>query len=259
MEYNFQQLSNTSYLNKIKKDLLKNGYIIINHIYTADEINFLKLAFKDLLIIAKSQSAHDETLRHVFNGTNYDELSNSVFSNALHRGNESNYDQGMIDIFNPLTWLAKNYPLALGLIERLRSPQILEIIQSVDARVRPRTSNFYIHENVQNPRCLHVDALRNYFKVFLALSDQTNASCGPFSVVPGSHINKIRNYLMCLYNSKISKHNNPTDASFYSDKHAEQLLLEVGSIAVCNQSIVHGASPAKPGKKRLTFVQTFDR
>lgn len=259
MEFSFHKLSNKNYLEKVVLDFKKNGYVIIKNIYDPDEINSLKLVFQNLENIAKSKSGDSETLRHIFSGSNYDDLSNSIFSNVLHRGNVSTYDSGMIDVFNPLTWISQNHPEALLLIERLRSSPITNIVQHVNPRVKPKTSNLYIHENVHNPRCLHVDAVRDYFKIFLALSDQTNLGCGPFSVISGSHRNKIRNYLMCVYNAKIKRSGNPTDASFYSNHSVKHLLLDIGSIAICNQSIVHGAAAAEgPMGKRLTFVQTFD-
>jgi len=167
----------------------------------------------------------------------------------------------MTDIFNPSYWYQKKSPQSSELIEKLRSGLILKLINSVNSNVYPKNNNLYIHENVKNPRCAHIDSVRDYFKLFLALSDQTNVSCGPFGVIPKTHKRKIKNYLMCQVNNRLKrlKGGRVTDATFYNNQELSPILLELGSIAICNQSIVHGALPAANNGSRLTFVQTYDR
>ncbi len=238
------------------------GYVLIKDVFDESELEILCAATTKLEEEALSKNLNNPLLKHSFNDdVKYEYLANSLHSEVLHRGNDQNYDQGMTDIFNPSYWYARHFPECLELFARLRSGMILDLIQAVNSDAYPKNNNLYIHQNVENPRCAHIDSLRDYFKLFMAFSDQTELSCGPFGVIPKTHSSKVKNYFMCQLNKRFFgfKGGNITDATFYKNQKLSPLFLDRGSIALCNQSIVHGALPAFNNGSRLTFVQTFDR
>ena len=261
MEFNYQSLSDQTIFDDAVEEFKRAGYLLIKDSLTTEELGILMEASTRLKKYALENNEDDTVLRHYFREMSYPVLANSVYSEALHRGIDESYDQGMTDIFNPSFWFAKNAPDCLKFLQRFRSGPILELVKKINPAVYPKNNNLYIHQKVQTPRCAHIDSIRDYFKLFLALSDQTSASCGPFGVIPGTHSKKAKNYLMCQINDKIRglKGGRSTDATFYRKKNLTPLLMDIGTLVISNQSIVHGAIPSSAEGSRLTFVQTFDR
>ena len=261
MIYCYKTLQEKEVFQESVESFKSKGFVVIKDIFQKDELEILRQSSNQLERDALSKDLNDPVLKHSFSDVPYHVLASSLKSEVLHRGNDQSYDQGMTDIFNPPYWYARNSPKCLELLARLRSGLILKLINAVNSNASPKNNNLYIHKSVENPRCPHIDSIRDYFKLFLALSDQTSLSCGPFGVIPKTHSKKIKNYLMCQVNKRFYglKGGRVTDATFYNDQSLTPIFLELGSLAICNQSIVHGALPAATNEGRLTFVQTYDR
>mgnify|MGYP001189233722 CR=1 FL=1 len=238
--------------------LKKFGFCIFKNFYLDDEISFLEKSFQELNTDIKDAKS-SEVLELSYQRKSYDDLASSNKSIADIRGEQNEYDNNFVDVFNPEYWLKNKYPQALNLCSRLKDKKFESITQNFSEKLEARNSNIYFHNGVTNPRIHHIDSLKPYFKAFLAISDQTSYDCGPFSVVPGSHNKKLRNYLMCQFNSKILMKTGSacSDAIFYRKNSLYPLLLSRGDIGFCNQTIVHGAMPSAHNGRRVTYVQTF--
>ena len=93
--------------------------------------------------------------------------------------------------------------LAQKICQKLNNEQFLLLAKKYSIAMTAKNTNVYFHDGVTNPRVHHIDSVKPYFKIFLAVTDQTDLSCGPFALIPGSHKKKLKNYLMCQFNSKI--------------------------------------------------------
>lgn len=249
-----------SFNEKVAYDSLKkHGFIIIKNFFKDDEINTLSESFKAL---KKEINSQKESSNLVISQKkqSYDVLAKSKVSVADIRGKQEKFDNNFIDVFNPHHWLKERFPESEKICHKLNNHHFLSLTKKYSTSMSAKNSNIYFHDGVTNPRTHHIDSVKPYFKIFLAISDQSDLSCGPFAVIPGSHKKKIKNYLMCQVNSKFlrKKGSSSTDAIFYKKKNLEPLLLLPGEIAFCDQSIVHGAMPAFDNGKRTTFVQTYN-
>ena len=236
--------------------LKKNGFLIIKKHFSKSECSDLQGLSNSL--IQESKKGLSEHLLIDQLDMSYHELADSPKTILSKRG-DIGYDQNLLDFFNPQIWfIAKNLGID-NTIEKFTSGLIPEILNQVHGELRPKNMNLYVHNGVTTPRDHHIDSIRSYFKVFLALSDQTSNECGPYAMIPGSHKNKIFNYLMCTYNRRIlgKKGGQTTDATFYSQDDLQPMYMDVGDVLISNQSCVHGALPAKGGT-RLTMLQTYD-
>ncbi len=240
------------------KNLKQDGYIIIRNCFKNDQINFLRNSFEELLHDVHAEKG-SEGLVISRKKLPYDVLAESKTSIADIRGDQAAFDNNFIDVFNPQYWLNLKSPDCDQICNKLSDPKFLSIAKKYSLSMLAKNSNVYFHNGVTNPRMHHIDSIKPYFKLFLAISDQSDLSCGPFAVIPGSHKKKFKNYLMCQFNSKIlrKKGSSATDGTFYNKKDLVPLLLSPGEIAFCDQSIVHGALPSFNQGKRITFVQTF--
>tara|TARA_B100001564_G_C20497071_1_gene604435 strand:+ start:106 stop:882 length:777 start_codon:yes stop_codon:yes gene_type:complete len=240
------------------KNLKKDGYVIIKNFFTDEQIDLLRSTFQELLKEVHAKKESDELIISRKKQP-YDLLAKSKKSIADIRGDQAAFDNNFIDVFNPQYWLEKNYPESEKICQTLKNNQFLSLAKKYSSSMRSKNSNVYFHDGVTNPRMHHVDSIKPYFKIFLAISDQSHLSCGPFALIPGSHKKKFKNYLMCQFNSKILRKSGSaaTDGIFYSKKNLKPLLLLPGEIAFCDQSIVHGAMPSFDNGRRITLVQTF--
>jgi|TARA_B110000003_G_scaffold187778_1_gene186649 ectoine hydroxylase-related dioxygenase (phytanoyl-CoA dioxygenase family) len=239
--------------------LNENGFIIIKNYFQESQIDLLRNTFKKLY-----QEIHAERESNLLiiskKKQSYDLLAKSRASIADIRGDQAPFDNNFIDVFNPQYWLSANSPESEKICHKLSNEQFLSLAKKYSISMTAKNSNVYFHDGVTNPRVHHIDSIKPYFKIFLAVTDQTNLSCGPFALIPGSHKKKLKNYLMCQFNSKIlrKKGSSATDGIFYSKKNLKPILLSPGDIAFCDQSIVHGAMPSFDSGKRITFVQTYN-
>jgi hypothetical protein len=248
-------------IGELRCHLLKQGYVWIKAFFTPEEVRLLNAAIDEIERRIREGASDDTDLRIARTRQNYAQLSGSSVTMVDIRGQEANYDGGMIDIFKPRVWLSKHYPCLDGILDRLKAPALAGLIASVDCKLQPCHSNIYIHNEVRNPRVPHVDANRDFFKIFSALTDHGAPGAGPLLVYPGSHRRRLLNRAMCFYNARFKKLSgalNVDDATFYDRRKMVPLLMKPGDIALCNQSIVHSAMPALPGGYRRTFVQVFD-
>jgi hypothetical protein len=246
---------------EVADHLARDGFVVIKQFFGQGEVERLNAAVNEIEELIKRPDQADPALKVVEKRLNYAQLAASTVTSVDVRGRGAAYDGGMVDVFNPRLWLKERHPELDAVLDRLKSAVLLNLVQGVDHRLQPRNTNIYIHNAVTNPRVAHVDANRDFFKIFLALTNHGAQGCGPLLVYPGSHRRRMFNRAMCFYNSKLRLVNgvlNVDDASFYDARNMVPLLMEPGDMALCNQSIVHSAMPASPTGYRRTFVQVFD-
>lgn len=238
------------------KQLQKYGFLILRNYFSSLECKELQVLSSDLIEEAKNgESTHlliDER------DMSYQELAESPLTILSKRG-EIGYDQNLLDFFNPQIWFCAKHSKIHKTLNKFTSGKIPEILNQVHSNLRPKNMNLYVHNNVTTPRIHHIDSIRSYFKVFLALSDQTSNACGPYALIPKSHKKKLFNYLMCSYNRRVlgKKGGQTTDATFYREDQLKPMHLGIGDVLISNQSCVHGALPSQ-GEGRLTILQTYD-
>jgi hypothetical protein len=247
--------------NLVADHLAQDGFVLVRQFFTSDEVDRLNDAVSEIELLIDDRALRDPALRVVQERLDYSQLAASDVTSVDVRGRAAAYDGGMVDIFNPRIWLKRRHPELEPVLDRLQSGAILRLVQKIEPRMQPRHTNIYIHNAVTKPRVAHVDANRDFFKIFVALTDHNAKGCGPLLVYPGSHRNRLLNKIMCFYNAKLRPVNgvlNVDDASFYDSRKMVPLLMQPGDIALCNQSIVHSARPAADNGYRRTFVQVFD-
>jgi|TARA_B110001450_G_scaffold239547_1_gene247520 hypothetical protein len=242
----------SNYLSSLKK----NGFVVIESFFSQSECQQLEILSRDLM--REGLLGESEDLEIDFKDSSYNELAEKNNTILSKRG-DIGYDQNFLDFFNPQFWFSRRNPNIIPIIEKFQNGAVPELLKKIDTKLKPKNMNLYCHEGVSSPRTHHIDSIRNYFKVFLALTDQTDDSCGPFALIPGTHKNKVFNYLMCLFNHRIlgKKGGMATDATFYKKSKLKPMHLNIGDLLISNQSCVHGAIPATSGK-RLTLLQTYD-
>ena len=246
---------------EVERYLARHGFVLVRQFFQPDEVRSLNDAVSEIETLMRNRDKVDSALRIEDKRLNYAQLAASTVTSVDVRGRSAAYDGGMVDVFNPRIWLNERHPELNPVLDRLQSPAILRLVQGVDRRLQPRHTNIYIHNAVTNPRVAHVDANRDFFKIFAALTDHGIEGCGPLLVYPGSHRKRLLNRAMCFYNAKFRFMNgvlNVDDATFYDVRKMVPLLMQPGDMALCNQSIVHSARPAKTDGYRRTFVQVFD-
>lgn len=244
-----------------KERLERDGFVVIKQFFDRTEVDRLNAAVDEIEALIRRNEQSDPKLRITEKRLNYGELAASTVTTVDVRGRSAAYDGGMVDVFNPRIWLRERYPDLDPVLDRLQCAALLKLVNAVDSRLRARNTNIYIHNAVTNPRVPHVDANRDFFKIFVALTNHGATGCGPLLVYPGSHRRRLFNRAMCFYNAKFRLINgvlNVDDATFYDSRNMIPLLMEPGDMALCNQSIVHSAMPASPTGYRRTFVQVFD-
>ena len=239
------------------KYLKKEGYLILKNFINKDECALLNSLSHQLM--SESQDGPSDRLNIDDNQSDYDTLAQSTKTTLSKRG-ANGIDQNFLDFFNPQHWFQNSDSQAAPILKKFSSGLIYNILKEVDSSLRPKNMNLYCHNGVLSPRTHHIDSIRPYFKVFIALSDQTTDDCGPLALIPRTHRNKVFNYLMCLYNSRIlgKKNGTVTDVTFYKASRLKPMHLSPGDALISNQSIVHGAIPALGDGRRLTLLQTYD-
>ena len=245
--------------NQAYLELKRYGFIIFRNLFNAMEMEVLEHSFKTLKEDIKNKKESQELIISSQKQP-YNVLAKSQSSVADIRGDQEEFDNNFIDVFNPHHWLKENFPESEEICKKVNHHLFLSLTKKYSPEMLAKNSNIYFHDGVTNPRTHHIDSVKPYFKIFLAVSDQSDLKCGPFAVIPGSHKQKIKNYLMCQVNSKIlrKKGSSATDAIFYRQADLKPLLLLPGEVAFCDQTIVHGAMPAFEGGMRTTFVQTYN-
>lgn len=173
----------------------------------------------------------------------------------IYRGELYDWDQGMIDIFNPHIKM-DYFNKFLGFINSLKLNKILTKIHGGEWRIL--NTNIYINEGVINTRGLHVDDYNNQsYKVFVYLSDVLNLDDGPYCYAPGTHI--LDNIFRQL-NEKISTvlSDVATDTFiFRADQKFLPLFGEKGTIIISNQSGAHRGFPQSSSGRRIAAVFHF--
>ncbi len=158
-------------------------------------------------------------------------------------------DGGMLDVF----YLDKTLPEVANIDDSM----LQEIVETTTKqKVVHYRRNAYINKEILNTRGYHIDNTQPIiFKAFIYLTDVTDTSFGPYSLIKGSHrfspyiyLNFVRN----LFSKRVS-----TDMPLNNQSKAYHAIGKKGTLILSNQNAIHRGLPQAPGKTRMALVFNY--
>lgn len=159
-------------------------------------------------------------------------------------------DGGMIDVFYLDKELKEVADIDMSFIQKI-------VETTTKQRVEHFRRNAYVNKEILNTRGYHIDSTQPIvFKAFIYLTDVTDTSFGPYSLIKGSHRFSPYVYINFLRNLFIKK-NNSTDMPLHNSKKAYHAVGKKGTLILSNQNAIHRGLPQHPGKTRMALVFNF--
>lgn len=232
---------------------LKNDMSIIDNLYS--EISQL---LEDLSSHLESKSNYQNDLISIeHTWSSYTDLTSRQKSVLNVRGQNSKWDVGMMDLFNPKYSLNNSYGALEQRIIALNIPHLLSHI--LPGKWELENANIYINNSVGNTRGFHVDDYTHKsFKLFVYLTNVDSLNDGPYCYVAGSHAPDRSlenfNYLLNELFDCIA-----TDSNIVDFEKVIPILGKKGVIIISNQSGSHRGHPQAIGASRLVAVFHFSK
>lgn len=220
------------------------GYYKKLNFLSSEKVSFLKeKIFEKFLNEYNYDTSHDES------SYDYTDLVSSKNSILITRKgvSGSNYDKGMIDIFNP------QYSIPEINVEFLNLEKIDKILNQKNFKLK--NFNIYISRGVTTTRGTHYDGEKQY-KIFFYLTDVINKSDGPYSYVPYSQLFlllfRLSSFLKRLFfNSYYSK-----DISLFNII-LKKMYGNAGTLILSNQEGLHRGTSQSPKGNRIMLVANY--
>lgn len=161
---------------------------------------------------------------------------------------------GVIDIFGIDRVARDNGWRALRRCCRYLASETLARIVAAVSPWRRIQFNLLRHDSATVTRGLHVDNLKNFYKVFLYLSDVASLDSGPYAYVPGTHA---RPDLL-----RREERLNSVAGTAIADSHAFKgmeipFLGPAGTLIISCQSGVHRGLPQRAGASRTVLIAKY--
>ena len=165
----------------------------------------------------------------------------------------SGSDFGFVELRNPNELPKKsNYFVDLFVIE--------SYLKSLGINVLPDYISLYIYENINLPRRLHHDTSFDSFKIFIAVTDISDITYGPYVYVKGSHRNilyKISDFISLLGIRRTG--GDAFDSAWINWKNISYPYIDRGQVIISNQKGIHGDLPSSKGKSKILLALCFNK
>ena len=167
--------------------------------------------------------------------------------------NISGSDYGFIELLNP-DELPENSKYFIN------SDFIKSYLRGIGINFKPNYISYYIYDNINLPRRLHHDTSFDSFKIFIALTNITDITCGPYVFVKRSHKDYLYKISDLISSSKIRRTGGDGyDAAWIKWDNIIYPYLNRGEVIITNQKGIHGDLPASKGKSKNLLAICFNQ